>query len=315
MSAINNPNPHITVLLNEAVDALVVDPEGFYIDGTFGRGGHSDLILQRLSEPGRLMAVDRDPDAISAGKARFRDESRLCFRHSEFSQIARLAQEEGWKGRVSGVLLDLGVSSPQIDSPERGFSFMNDGPLDMRMNPSAGLSASEWLQIVEMEDLVRVLKVYGEERFGRRIATAILERRESGPIETTSELARIVDEAIPVRDPHKHPATRSFQAIRIQVNSELDEVHKVLDDALELLVVGGRMVVISFHSLEDRIVKRFMRDNSKPKPMPRGIPILSEHESRPPLRLVGKAVKPSSAEVSANSRSRSAVMRVAEKVA
>lgn len=308
-------DPHVTVLLNEAVDSLVVDRAGRYIDGTFGRGGHTGLILERLSEPGRLMAVDRDPDAINAGKARFRDESRLCFQHSEFSNIGVLAEQQGWKGCVSGILLDLGVSSPQIDSADRGFSFMSDGPLDMRMNPSAGMSASEWLQVVEMEDLVRVLKVYGEERFGRRIATAIVERRVSGPIETTAELARIVDEAIPVRDPHKHPATRSFQAIRIQVNSELDEVHKVLDSALELLAIGGRIVVISFHSLEDRIVKRFMRDHSKTKPVPRDIPVLSSDEAKPPLRLVGKAIKPSVAEIAANPRSRSAVMRVAERVA
>jgi len=308
-------NPHITVLLKEAVDSLVIDSSGFYIDGTFGRGGHTSLILERLSDPGRLMAVDRDPDAINAGKARFRDESRLCFQHSEFSKISTLAEEMGWKGCVSGVLLDLGVSSPQIDSPERGFSFMNDGPLDMRMNPSVGMSASEWLQVVEMEDLVRVLKVYGEERFGRRIAAAIMERRVSGPIETTAELAKIIDEAIPVRDPHKHPATRSFQAIRIQVNSELDEVHKVLEDSLQLLDAGGRLVVISFHSLEDRIVKRFMRDHSRPRPVPRGIPVTASQESKPSLRLVGKAVKPAASEISANPRSRSAVMRVAERVA
>lgn len=308
-------NPHVTVLLQEAVDALAVDPSGFYIDGTFGRGGHTNLILERLSGVGRLMAVDRDPDAINAGKARFRNESRLCFRHSEFSNIALLAEQQGWKGRVAGVLLDLGVSSPQIDSAERGFSFMSEGPLDMRMNPSVGLSASEWLQTVEMEDLVQVLKVYGEERFGRRIATAILERRMSGPIETTAELAKIIDDAIPVRDPHKHPATRSFQAIRIQVNSELDEINKALSGALELLSVGGRMVIISFHSLEDRIVKRFMRDHSRAKPLPRDIPVSVSQQSRPPLRLVGKAIKPSAAEVAANPRSRSAVMRVAEKVA
>ena len=308
-------NPHISVLLQGAVDALVVDSKGFYIDGTFGRGGHSGLILQRLSASGRLMAVDRDPDAISVGKARFRDELRLFFRHSEFSQIAHLAREEGWTGRVSGVLLDLGVSSPQVDSPERGFSFMRNGPLDMRMNPAVGMSASEWLQVVDMEDLVRVLKVYGEERFGRRIATAILKRRESGPIETTAELARIIDGAIPVWNRDKHPATRSFQAIRIQVNSELDEVHQVLDDSLELLAVGGRMVVISFHSLEDRIVKRFMRNHSRAGPVPGDIPVAVSDQPRPPLKLVGKAVKPSVAEVAVNPRSRSAVMRVAEKVA
>ena len=306
---------HISVLLNEAVDSLVMDSSGCYIDGTFGRGGHSGLILQRLTELGKLMAVDRDPDAIACGKARFRNESRLCIRHSEFSNIGSLAEDLGWQGKVAGVLLDLGVSSPQIDSSERGFSFMQDGPLDMRMNPSVGLSASEWLQIVEMEDLVRVLKLYGEERFGRRIATAILERRLSGPIETTAELARIVDAAIPVRDPHKHPATRTFQAIRIQINSELDEVNRALKDALNLLAIGGRLVIISFHSLEDRIVKRFMREHSRIKTPHPDIPIAFANQPRPPLRLVGKAVKASAEEIARNPRSRSAVMRVAEKVA
>ena len=306
---------HTTVLLSEAVDALLVDSSGFYIDGTFGRGGHSSLILDRLGGSGKLMAVDRDPDAIEAGKARFRNESRLCFRHSEFSRIGELAEEMGWKARVSGVLLDLGVSSPQLDAAERGFSFMHDGPLDMRMNPDSGPSASEWLQTVDFEKLVRVLKEYGEERFARRIATAIVERRASGPIETTSELAQIIDAAIPVRDPHKHPATRSFQAIRIQVNSELDEVRKALADALDLLAVGGRLVVISFHSLEDRLVKRFMRDSARPKPLPKDIPLMESQQERPPLKLVGKAVKPSSEEIANNPRSRSAVMRVAERVA
>jgi len=306
---------HVSVMLHESVDAMVVDRSGLYIDGTFGRGGHSSLILDRLGSSGKLMAVDRDPDAIEAGRARFRNESRLCFRHSEFSRIGELAEEMGWKARVSGVLLDLGVSSPQLDAAERGFSFMHDGPLDMRMNPSAGQSASEWLQTVDFEKLVRVLKEYGEERFARRIATAIVERRVDAPIETTSELAQIIDAAIPVRDPHKHPATRSFQAIRIQVNSELDEVRKALGDALDLLAVGGRLVVISFHSLEDRLVKRFMRDSARPKPMPKGIPLMESQQDKPPLKLVGKAVKPSSEEIAANPRSRSAVMRVAERVA
>ena len=306
---------HTTVLLDEAVDALLVDINGIYIDGTFGRGGHSSLILDRLGGSGKLMAVDRDPAAIEAGKARFRNESRLCFRHSEFSRIGELAGEMGWQAKVSGLLLDLGVSSPQLDAADRGFSFMNDGPLDMRMNPSAGPSASEWLQRVDLEDLVRVLKEYGEERFARRIANAIVERRIHGPIETTKELSQIIDAAIPVRDPHKHPATRSFQAIRIQVNSELDEVRKVLEDSLALLAIGGRLVVISFHSLEDRLVKRFMRDNSRNRPLPKGIPIMESQQERPPLKLVGKALRPAPDEISANPRSRSAVMRVAERVA
>ncbi len=310
----NMGHSHTSVLLHQAVDALVVDRDGIYIDATFGCGGHTGLILERLNDPARLMALDRDPRAIADGKTRFRDESRLCFRCSEFSRIGELAEEMGWLARVSGLLLDLGVSSPQLDTPSRGFSFMRDGPLDMRMNPETGPSAAQWLEAVELDELVRVLKEYGEDRFARRIATAIVSRRQEEAIETTLQLAKIVEEATPVRDPRKHPATRTFQAIRIEINSELSEVASVLESALDLLAIGGRLVVISFHSLEDRLVKRFMRRTSRNQPVPRDIPVRSDGP-QPPLRRVGKAVTPSAAEINLNPRSRSAVMRIAERVA
>lgn len=306
---------HKTVLLLEAVDALVTDPEGFYVDGTFGRGGHSSAVLARLGKAGRLLAIDRDPEAIKSGNARFRDESRIQLEQNEFSCAKEIVDRSGRFGQVSGLLFDLGVSSPQLDSAERGFSFMKDGPLDMRMSSDKGMSAADWLNTAELEDIVRVLKVYGEERFGRRIATAIVERREESPLATTQDLVRLIDEAVPVKDPHKHPATRSFQAIRIHVNAELEEVEQVLADSIQMLAPGGRLVVISFHSLEDRIVKRFMRDHSRSVSMPRDIPVRSDQLGQPALRLIGKAIKPSKEEIRENPRSRSAVMRVAEKVA
>lgn len=306
---------HKTVLLQEAVDALVTDSEGLYIDGTFGRGGHSGAVLTRLGKAGRLLAFDRDPEAIQSGNARFRNESRIQLKQSEFSQAKAHVEAMGRLGEVNGLLFDLGVSSPQLDSVERGFSFMQDGPLDMRMSNDKGMSAADWLNQADLEEIVRVLKVYGEERFARRIATAITEARETKPLKTTGDLVRLIDEAVPVKDPHKHPATRSFQAIRIQVNAELEEVEKVLADSLDMLAVGGRLVVISFHSLEDRIVKRFMRDHSRVKPLPRDIPVSQAQLGTPPLRLIGKAIKPSAAEIEVNPRSRSAVMRIAERVA
>lgn len=305
---------HKTVLLLEAVGALMTDPDGFYLDGTMGRGGHSAAVLSRLSSSGRLLAIDRDPEAIKAGNARFGNESRIQLEQSEFSRARELIEKSEMLGEVSGLLFDLGVSSPQLDSAERGFSFMQDGPLDMRMSNDKGMSAADWLNQADLEDIVRVLKVYGEERFARRIATAIVECRDHSPLETTQDLVALIDEAVPVKDPHKHPATRSFQAIRIHINAELEEVEQVLADAIDMLAPGGRIVVISFHSLEDRIVKRFMRDHSRAKPVPRDIPVTSDQLSKPPLRIVGKAIKPSAEEVRANPRARSAVMRVAEKV-
>ncbi|KJS08624.1 MAG: 16S rRNA methyltransferase [Gammaproteobacteria bacterium BRH_c0] len=305
---------HTTVLLNEAVEALVTDPHGFYVDGTFGRGGHSAAILARLSPNGRLLAIDKDPQAIATAHQRFGTDSRFEIVRGSFADTARFAAERGQLGAVSGVLLDLGVSSPQLDQAERGFSFMNDGPLDMRMDPDQGLSAAQWLAVAKEEDIARVLKEYGEERFARRIAGAIVRERQQQPITRTRQLAEIVAAANPAWEKGKNPATRAFQAIRIYINRELEDLELVLDQALEVLATSGRLVVISFHSLEDRLVKRFIRDKEKGPKIPRGLPIRDADISRP-LRAIGKAVKADDAEVGVNLRARSAVMRVAEKVA
>ncbi len=304
---------HATVLLSEAVAALVTDPDGFYVDGTFGRGGHSALILSKLSESGALMSVDKDPDACAVAGKNFSQDSRFEIVQASFADLVDLAAERGMTGRVSGVLLDLGVSSPQLDDPERGFSFLRDGPLDMRMNPDAGISAAEWLASAEERDISRVLKDYGEERYARRIARAIVEAREEEPITRTARLAAIVKEANPAWEKGKHPATRAFQGIRIFINRELEDLEKTLAGVLDVLAVGGRLVVISFHSLEDRIVKRFIREQERGKPLPKGFPIMEKDIFRP-MRSVGKAVKPGGDEVSVNVRARSAVMRIAEKV-
>lgn len=309
-----NPYLHETVLLREAVDALVTAADGFYLDGTFGRGGHSSAILSRLQGDGELLSLDRDPEAIAAGVKQFSSDKRIEVVHSEFSNAYSLLDEKNKLGSVAGMLLDLGVSSPQIDDPKRGFSFLRDGALDMRMSAS-GMSAADWVNSADLEEIVRVLKGYGEERFARRIGTAIIEQRAESPILTTKALVELIDRAVPVKDPHKHPATRTFQAIRIHVNGELDELKKMLLDTLKILAPNGRLVVISFHSLEDRIVKRFMRDNSRPETMPRDIPVTDNQINKPALRLIGKAVKSTDKEVSVNPRARSAVMRVAEKVA
>lgn len=249
---------HISVLMEETIDALDIKPDGIYIDGTFGRGGHSGEILKKLGENGRLQAIDRDPQAIKAAQ-RFADDARFSIAHNTFSEIKLVAEEADLIGKVDGILLDIGVSSPQLDDAERGFSFMKDGPLDMRMNPSAGRSAAEWLAVADLEEITWVIKTYGEEKFGRRIAHKILETRVHTPITSTAQLAKLIDEAVPVKDKHKHPATRAFQAIRIYINSELEEITTALSASLEVLKPGGRLVVISFHSLEDRIVKQFIK--------------------------------------------------------
>jgi len=305
---------HTTVLLNEAVEALVTDPHGFYVDGTFGRGGHSAAILARLAPGGRLLAIDKDPQAIATARQRFGTDNRFEIVRGSFADTARFVTERGQLGSVTGVLLDLGVSSPQLDQAERGFSFMNDGPLDMRMDPDQGLSAAQWLAIAREEDIARVLKEYGEERFSRRIAGAIVRERQQQPITRTRQLAEIVAAANPAWEKGKNPATRAFQAIRIHINRELEDLQLVLDQVLDVLATSGRLVVISFHSLEDRLVKRFIRDKEKRPKIPRGLPIRDADISRP-LRAIGKAVKADAAEVDVNQRSRSAVMRVAEKVA
>ncbi|MGX2966772.1 16S rRNA (cytosine(1402)-N(4))-methyltransferase RsmH [Ursidibacter sp. B-7004-1] len=309
----DNPK-HITVLLNEAVEGLAIDPNGIYIDGTFGRGGHSRLILSQLSETGRLIAIDRDPRAIAeAGTIK---DPRFQIIHSAFSAIPEICQQLELVGKISGILLDLGVSSPQLDEAERGFSFMRDGPLDMRMDTTKGLSAMEWLASVSVEDLAWVLKEFGEERFAKKIAQAVVSYNKSTPekISRTLELANIVASAVPFKDKHKHPATRTFQAIRIFINSELDELEKALNSAISVLAPQGRLSIISFHSLEDRMVKQFMRKHSKGEAVPKGLPILeSELNNNIALKTIGKAIMPTDAEIEANPRSRSAVLRIAEK--
>jgi len=303
---------HQTVLLREAVDALVTNPSGFYVDGTFGRGGHSRYLLECLGADGRLLGVDKDLAAAEVAGQLAAEDGRFEFYHGSFAGLAQQLQQMGVEA-VDGILLDLGVSSPQLDEGERGFSFLQDGPLDMRMDTSRGETAAQWLAHAEMDQIALVLKEYGEERFARRIANAIVEAREEQPITTTARLAKVVSEANPKWERHKHPATRAFQAIRIKVNSELEDLQDLLSGALDLLRVGGRLVVISFHSLEDRMVKRYMRDMARGDQIPAGVPIRDSALNRR-MRLVGKAVKASAAEVTANARSRSAIMRVAEKI-
>ncbi|MBN3124690.1 16S rRNA (cytosine(1402)-N(4))-methyltransferase RsmH [Pectobacterium brasiliense] len=306
---------HTTVLLDEAVNGLNIRIGGIYIDGTFGRGGHSRLILSQLGPEGRLLAIDRDPQAIEAAKAI--DDPRFSIIHGPFSAMAEYVAELGLTGQIDGVLLDLGVSSPQLDDPERGFSFMRDGPLDMRMDPTRGLSAAEWLMKAEADDIVWVLKTFGEERFAKRIARAIVERNRLDPMTRTKELAELIAAASPIREKHKHPATRSFQAIRIYINSELEEIERALEGALSVLAPQGRLSVISFHSLEDRIVKRFIRHQSRGPQVPAGLPLTEEQlrsQGGQTLKAVGKKLMPSEAEVAENPRARSSVLRFAERL-
>lgn len=303
---------HQTVLLREAVDALLTAPDGVYVDGTFGRGGHSYEILKALGPGGHLLAVDKDLQAIAVAEQIKEGETRFDFVHGSFALLPHQLRGMGIDA-VDGILLDLGVSSPQLDEAERGFSFMQDGPLDMRMNTSEGQTAAQWLATASHGEIARVLREYGEERFAGRIASAILEAREIAPLETTAQLARVVSEANPRWEKHKHPATRAFQAIRIFINRELEELEEFLAQSVELLKSGGRLVVISFHSLEDRLVKRFMRRMARGDELPAGVPVRDAQLNRR-LILVGKAVKPGAAEIAANPRARSAVMRVAEKL-
>jgi 16S rRNA (cytosine1402-N4)-methyltransferase len=302
---------HRTVLLEEAVDALAIKPAGIYVDATFGRGGHARLILGRLGNAGRLIALDRDPAAIEAG--RNIADPRLKLIHAAFSGL-RAALEGEEVGRVDGVLLDLGVSSPQLDEAERGFSFRADAPLDMRMDTSRGITAAEWLAQASQQQLAEVIKNYGEERFAHAVAKAIVAARAGGAVTTTRQLAEIVAQAVRTREQGQHPATRSFQAIRIHVNQELEELSLVLPQCVEALSPGGRLAVISFHSLEDRIVKRFMRDESRPPQLPARLPVRAAELPQPRLKLVGKPVYPAEGEIAANPRARSAVMRVAERM-
>jgi len=302
---------HITVLLEEAVEALAIKPDGIYVDGTFGRGGHSRAVLARLGPNGKLIAFDRDPVAVAAGEAL--KDPRFELVHAPFSDFAEALAERGIE-HVDGVLLDLGVSSPQLDEAERGMSFRFDAPLDMRMDTSRGMTAAEWLADAPVADITRVLREYGEERFAYEIAKALVAARTGGLVATTGQLAALVEKTVWTREPGQHPATRTFQALRIFVNQELEELSLVLPQVVAALAAGGRLVVISFHSLEDRIVKRFMRDASRPPQLPARLPVRAADMPKPKLALVGKAVRPSDDEVSANPRSRSAVMRVAERL-
>jgi len=307
-----NQEQHLTVLLQEAVDDLVIDPNGFYVDGTFGRGGHSQLVLKNLDQ-GQLLAFDKDPEAIAVANQKFPDEPRFEIEQRSFACLQECVESRGLMGKVSGVLLDLGVSSPQIDDAERGFSFLNDGPLDMRMNPAVGESAADWINRAEQTEIARVMQNYGEERYAWRIAGAIVRERDIAPITRTLALAKIIAEANPAWEKGKNPATRAFQGIRIFINNELGDLEAVLDQALEVLAVGGRLVVISFHSLEDRLVKRFIRRHERGDELPRGLPVRDSQLNKR-LTSVSKAVKASKGEVEFNVRSRSAVMRVAEKI-
>ncbi len=307
------PTAHLPVMLDEVLEALGLRPDGIYVDGTFGRGGHSGAMLERLGPAGRLIALDRDPDAVAEARRRFGMDPRFTIVHAPFSSLRKALEPLGVWGRVDGLLLDLGVSSPQLDEAERGFSFMRDGPLDMRMDPSHGESAADLLARIDEAALADILWRLGEERFSRRIARAIVQARGETPITRTAQLAEIIASAVPRREPGKHPATRSFQALRLWINQELAELEAVLPQAREALAIGGRLAVISFHSLEDRMVKHFLRGEPAPD-LPREIPLAVE---RPPAvwRLIGRAQKASAAEVKANPRARSAVLRVAEKLA
>jgi 16S rRNA (cytosine1402-N4)-methyltransferase len=304
---------HTTVLLNETVDGCVTDPGGVYVDGTFGRGGHSRQLLSKLSAEGRLIGFDKDPRAIESGNELAAEDGRFQIVQSSFAEMKPALAELGIE-KVSGILLDLGVSSPQLDDAERGFSFMKDGPLDMRMNPDAGQSAAEWVATTPEAEIARVLKEYGEERFAKRMARVLVEKRKNEEITRTLQLAEIIKHANPAWEKHKHPATRAFQAIRIAVNNELGDLENVLADSVDLLLPAGRLSVISFHSLEDRMVKRFIRAQEKGKDLPPGLPVMEDQLGKT-MKKIGKAIMPTKAEIDRNPRARSAVLRIAERLA
>lgn len=305
---------HTPVLLDEVLAGLALQADGRYCDATFGRGGHTAAILRQLGPDGRVCAIDRDPAAMAAGRARFAGEPRLTLVRGSFGRLEELVRATGMQGGLQGVLLDLGVSSPQLDEARRGFSFMQDGPLDMRMDNESGSSAAQWLARAGEREIADVLFRLGEEKFSRRIARAIVAARAVEPLVTTRQLADLCAAAVPTREPGKHPATRTFQAIRIHVNRELEEAEAALPQAVNLLAPGGRLCVISFHSLEDRLVKRYMRREAQGDPVYAGLPNVPAH-ARPRLKLVGGAVMPGDAEIARNPRARSAVLRVAERVA
>jgi 16S rRNA (cytosine1402-N4)-methyltransferase len=303
---------HQAVLLAEALSALAVKPDGIYIDATFGRGGHSQAILDHLGPQGKLYAFDKDPDAVRFARVRFSHDSRFSIFHASFAKLTSTLISAEISGKVDGILFDLGVSSPQLDNPDRGFSFMRAGTLDMRMNTAEGKNAAQWLNEVSEQDLAEVLWKWGDERFSRRIARAIVEARAESPITTTQQLAEIIANAVLFREKGKHPATRSFQAIRIAINHELDELQQGLAAGLEMLRPGGRLVVISFHSLEDRMVKQFIHQHEQGKELPHRLPIKGKH-FHAQLKKLGRALKPCQQEIDQNPRARSAILRLAEK--
>lgn len=302
---------HVPVLHGPALDALRIRADGIYVDGTYGRGGHSAAMLAQLGKEGRLVVIDRDPQAIADAQAKFAGDGRVTIRRANFADIGALMGELGLKGQVDGLLIDIGVSSPQLDAPERGFSFQHDGPLDMRMDPESGQSVAEWLAQATESEISRVIRDYGEERYARRIARAIVSERESAPIETTARLAALVSKAVPGGPSPRHPATRTFQALRIFINDELGALEQVLADGIDVLAPGGRFVVISFHSLEDRLVKRCFARAARPPQASRRLPVLEEFTPR--LKLVGGLIQADEAEIAGNPRARSARMRVAER--
>jgi 16S rRNA (cytosine1402-N4)-methyltransferase len=303
---------HQPVLLREAIAALAIQPHGVYVDATFGRGGHACAILSELNAAGRLVLLDKDPTAISYARQCFGQDPRVAIFHASFTELQAVLQQENLSGKVNGILFDLGVSSPQLDEAERGFSFMRDGKLDMRMNTLSGIDAATWLAGIDEAALADVIYRYGEEKFSRRIARAIVKARQESPIVTTFQLRDLVVKAVPVKQKEKHPATRTFLAIRIAINKELEEIEQVLDQALEALSVGGRLSVISFHSLEDRLVKRFMQHHERGDIFPRDLPI-KQTILQQKLKRIGRAIHPSPMEVAANARARSAILRIAEK--
>jgi len=304
---------HKPVLLDEAITGLAIKPDGRYIDGTFGRGGHSRAILDKLNAQGRLLAMDKDPVAIAQAEKDFSNDERFVLRQGSFAMLGETVTELGWMGQVDGILLDLGVSSPQLDTPERGFSFLHDGPLDMRMDPHQGISAADWLATAKEQEITQVLKEYGEERFAKRIARAIINVRDESPIHTTRQLASIIAAANPKHEKGKDPATRSFQAIRIFINQELADIKACLSQVVDVLKPGGRLVAISFHSLEDRMIKRFIREQVKGDDFPLDLPV-THAQLNPKMKMIGKAVRAGKAELGVNPRARSAVMRVAERL-
>jgi 16S rRNA (cytosine1402-N4)-methyltransferase len=303
---------HRPVLLDEVLQALNIHTDGIYVDGTFGRGGHAKAILNQLGDKGHLFAMDKDPQAVQTAKQLFADDARFSVEHGSFAQLEQHIKARHWTGKVSGILLDLGVSSPQLDDPQRGFSFRREGSLDMRMDTSGGLNAEQWINQASDTELAQVFRDYGEERFAKRIARAIVNKRSEAPIRSTTQLANIIAAANPAWEQGKDPATRCFQAIRIFINRELEDLQRFLPQALPLLAKGGRLAVISFHSLEDRIVKRFIRDQSRGDHYPPDLPITAA-QIKPKLRAVGKAIYPGVEEVTSNPRARSAVLRIAER--